>query len=183
MCLESKKQVYLIHFDRPFRHAKHYLGFTSIGVRNRFNRHLNGDASSLTKAAIQDGVKLVVVRVWNGSRTDERRLKGHSSTRYCPFCKGNVTMGEYLSVKRKTLTYKRDGRCDCKWCGATNSPSKSITKVNMDGEKIVMPIPYKARMYEYAGLGPFCDKECYTSYNGVWPYDAFGPLPVEYERE
>ena len=36
--------VYLIHLDRPYKHARHYLGFTSGGKRaalRRFKRHSN----------------------------------------------------------------------------------------------------------------------------------------------
>ena len=33
--------VYLLHFDPPYRHAKHYLGYTKAeSVKARFERHL-----------------------------------------------------------------------------------------------------------------------------------------------
>jgi predicted GIY-YIG superfamily endonuclease len=80
--------VYLLHFDGPLGHAKHYLGFCENG--NLFERiayHLKGRGSRLVKAAVASGCGIYVVRLWKGAtRDDERRLKNHSSTRYCPVC-------------------------------------------------------------------------------------------------
>lgn len=82
----SKGTVYLIHFDRPFKHARHYMGWTGIGVR-RFNRHAAGHGARLLAVIQAAGIGWWVVRQWSGRRALERRLKkrgGHA--RLCPDC-------------------------------------------------------------------------------------------------
>jgi hypothetical protein len=86
--------VYLVHFDKPFHHAKHYLGFcddagrdTDLAVSSRIDYHRRKKGSRLLAAVVDHGIGFEVVRVWPGAtRNFERRLKGHSSTRYCPVC-------------------------------------------------------------------------------------------------
>jgi hypothetical protein len=49
--------------------------------------HRTGKGSKLMRAVTLAGIDWEVVRVWkNGTRSDERRFKGHSSTRLCPVC-------------------------------------------------------------------------------------------------
>ncbi len=41
--------VYLLHFDPPYHHARHYLGFTDrVSLRVRVEEHLNGKGAALT---------------------------------------------------------------------------------------------------------------------------------------
>lgn len=80
--------VYLLHFDHPFGHAKHYLGYAEDDrIDARIEHHRNGTGGNLCAHAVKAGCKLLLVRVWPGAtRDDERRLKSHSSTRNCPLC-------------------------------------------------------------------------------------------------
>jgi predicted GIY-YIG superfamily endonuclease len=77
--------IYLLHFDPPYKHAKHYLGYSADPVK-RFERHKAGHGARLVKVAMAAGVKMVLVWVKSGNRKLERRLKGHSSTRICTVC-------------------------------------------------------------------------------------------------
>jgi hypothetical protein len=83
--------VYLIHIEPPYRHAKHYLGFTYAddSPKKRFDRHVAGRGSPLIKAALEAGSSVEVVRVWkNVDRTLERTLKLRKNTpTLCPICK------------------------------------------------------------------------------------------------
>lgn len=79
--------VYLIHFDRPYKHARHYLGFTR-DIPLRELRHRAGNGARLMQVVNEAGIGWKVVRVWYGDRYLERRLKKHSGTRYCPICGG-----------------------------------------------------------------------------------------------
>lgn len=81
--------IYLIHLDRPFHHAKHYLGYCEEGEeQRRLERHRKGDGSKLLRAVNAAGIPYSIVRTWpNADRNQERRFKGHSSTRLCPTCK------------------------------------------------------------------------------------------------
>lgn len=86
-----------MHFERPFKHAKHYIGFVDTAggrdpqraLETRLDYHRKGQGSKLLRAVSLAGISFEVVRTWpTGDRTMERRLKGHSSTRYCPSCSG-----------------------------------------------------------------------------------------------
>lgn len=37
--------VYLLHFDRPYRHARHYLGWTPRAVSERVADHATGNGA------------------------------------------------------------------------------------------------------------------------------------------
>lgn len=81
--------VYLIHLDKPFRHARHYLGYSQglDSIKYRLAHHKSGSGANLLKHVANAGIGFQIVRVWpNGSKSDERRLKSHSSTRLCPIC-------------------------------------------------------------------------------------------------
>jgi hypothetical protein len=86
--------LYLIHFAEPYRHASHYLGFVDTArhpleeaLESRLDFHRKGRGSRLLAAVSAAGIDWEVVRVWEeGTRTDERRLKGKASTRLCPTC-------------------------------------------------------------------------------------------------
>ncbi len=77
---------YLLHFSRPYRHAKHYLGFTT-DLLTRLRLHDAGQGARLTQVAREAGIDLILARTWNGDRGYERRLKRqHNSPRLCPIC-------------------------------------------------------------------------------------------------
>lgn len=82
-------KLYLLHFEPSFKHAQHYLGWTS-DVDVRVERHCNGRGSPLVKAAIAAGCTVTVVRVWeDATRSDERALKakGKNNRKLCPTCR------------------------------------------------------------------------------------------------
>jgi predicted GIY-YIG superfamily endonuclease len=80
--------AYLLHFEGPYKHARHYLGW-SEDILARFERHVRGNGSPLVKAAFAEGCAIRLVRVWPGAtRDDERRLKRRkNSPRLCPVCR------------------------------------------------------------------------------------------------
>lgn len=80
--------VYLLHFDRPYRHARHYLGYTD-DLPARIERHLAGNGGRLLQVIKAAGIGFKVARTWEGDRSLERRLKSwHKSAQLCPICKG-----------------------------------------------------------------------------------------------
>lgn len=81
--------VYLLHFEPPYKHAKHYMGWTT-DVEVRVERHRNGGGSPLVKAALAAGCVVTVVRTWpNVTRAFERELKNRKGApRLCPTCRG-----------------------------------------------------------------------------------------------
>lgn len=79
--------VYLLHFDEPYKHAGHYVGFTESPNGERFEAHLVGAGARLLQVLGAVGIGWQPVRVWRGRRDDERRLKRASHhRRACPVC-------------------------------------------------------------------------------------------------
>lgn len=80
--------LYLIHFERPYWHARHYLGFSQFGkAERRFAAHVAGRGGPLTRAVVAAGIKLTLAAVWEGDRTQERKWKRDSHLkRRCPVC-------------------------------------------------------------------------------------------------
>ena len=79
--------IYLLHFEPPYRHARHYLGFTDNDVEQRLAEHRAGRGARLTQVAVDAGCQLLLVRTWEGDRNTERRFKNHNhAPRFCPLC-------------------------------------------------------------------------------------------------
>lgn len=83
-----KGTIYLLHFDPPYKHARHYLGWTSKTVEERVFAHLRGDGSPLVKAATRAGHGIVIADTWEDTdRFEERRMKNtHRVPDFCPIC-------------------------------------------------------------------------------------------------
>jgi hypothetical protein len=80
--------IYLIHFDKPYHHAKHYLGWANDrNLEARLEHHRNGNGSRLMAAVAKAGIEWKVVRTWRGSRDTERTMKNNGAVgKYCPIC-------------------------------------------------------------------------------------------------
>jgi len=81
--------VYLLHFDRPYRHARHYIGFVEGSLLERLARHRRGDGARIIEVINAAGITFTVARVWElGDRTYERKLKERGgAARICPLCR------------------------------------------------------------------------------------------------
>lgn len=84
--------VYLIHFDRPYKHAVHYLGFVDGGeaeVQARLDRHRSGQGARLMAVVTAAGIGWRLARTWPGyTRGQERKLKCRKSApKLCPVCR------------------------------------------------------------------------------------------------
>ena len=78
--------VYLLHFTRPYKHARHYMGSTNDLIA-RIAEHRAGRGARLVEVIMQAGIDFVVARTWEGDRNTERRLKNRKgSPRLCPIC-------------------------------------------------------------------------------------------------
>jgi hypothetical protein len=79
--------IYLLHFDRPLHHARHYLGYAA-DIDKRVARHWAGHGSRLVRAVMQAGIGVKVVCRWDGDRHLERKLHNRkNSSRLCPICR------------------------------------------------------------------------------------------------
>lgn len=81
---------YLIHFETPLHHARHYLGYAD-DIARRLRQHRAGRGARLMAVVSEQGIDWQCVRVWVGEdRHFERRLKNrHESPRLCPVCRGD----------------------------------------------------------------------------------------------
>jgi predicted GIY-YIG superfamily endonuclease len=88
--MQSVGTVYLIHFWKPYRHAKHYMGY-SEHLDKRIADHLCGMGARLMEVVTQAGIEWRVSRTWPGDRKLERRLKNRKDAPHiCPICSGEA---------------------------------------------------------------------------------------------
>lgn len=80
--------VYLLHFERPYKHARHYRGYTD-DLTARLAAHANGSGARLMAVIHAAGIGFTLARTWPGTRTRERQLKNQGgAARMCPICLG-----------------------------------------------------------------------------------------------
>ena len=80
--------VYLIHFDVPYAHARHYTGWTACDLQGRLAEHSAGRGARLMAVITQAGIGWTLARTWKGSRARERQLKRQGgASRRCPICR------------------------------------------------------------------------------------------------
>jgi predicted GIY-YIG superfamily endonuclease len=94
--------IYLLHFEEPYRHARHYLGWTG-DLRRRLALHRKGRSGArLMHAVASAGVPWHCVARWLGTRDDERAMKRRRElASWCPTCRA-----ERLA-RRAALTRER----------------------------------------------------------------------------
>lgn len=80
--------IYLLHFDAPYRHARHYLGTAAAGhLEARLAAHAAGRGARLTQVVAAAGIGWQLARTWPGGRDRERQLKRQGgASRRCPMC-------------------------------------------------------------------------------------------------
>lgn len=79
--------IYVLHFNRPFKHAKHYIGWTEKLV-DRLDAHEKGNGSKLMRAVKEAQIGFSVANVFVGTRDDERKMKKQKNgPRFCQLCK------------------------------------------------------------------------------------------------
>lgn len=81
--------VYLLHFSRPYKHAKHYIGWAKR-LEERIAHHRNGTGARLTQVVASAGIDLLLARTWKDKGKDfERKLKNcKKASEFCPICSG-----------------------------------------------------------------------------------------------
>jgi predicted GIY-YIG superfamily endonuclease len=78
--------VYLIHLDTPYKHARHYTGWTT-DLPARLQAHRNGHGARLMQVITAAGITWRLARTWPGGRSRERAIKNrHEAPRLCPEC-------------------------------------------------------------------------------------------------
>ena len=157
----SAGMVYLLHFDQPYKHARHYVGWAT-NVKRRLAEHQAGRGARLLAVVHAAGIGWQLARMWPGSRARERQIKrqgGHA--RHCPLC----------GVRPRTLPRNRDG-----------SLSRSRTT---DAQKLAAGVMTAAQLAEHTALrrGAVTGKPSRPAERGPllddpWAIRPAPPLPV-----
>lgn len=79
--------VYLLHFDAPLHHARHYIGYAK-DIDARLDDHRTGNGARIMQAVADAGITWRLARVWpDAGRPYERQLKRQKhAARFCPIC-------------------------------------------------------------------------------------------------
>jgi predicted GIY-YIG superfamily endonuclease len=78
--------IYLLHFSEAFKHAKHYIGFTT-DLPGRLAEHASGAGARLLQVITEAGLSFELARTWQGTRKTERSLKNRKEApALCPLC-------------------------------------------------------------------------------------------------
>jgi predicted GIY-YIG superfamily endonuclease len=82
--------VYILHFDSPYHHARHYVGYTK-NTDKRLAQHKAGSGARLMEVITQAGIGFQLAKVWKSkTRKFERYIKNsHNTARFCPICQKN----------------------------------------------------------------------------------------------
>ena len=85
--MEKNYTCYLLHFDRPLCHAKHYIGCT-MDVEKRLELHRKNPGPRILQVLKEKGIGFQLVRTWNcKDKHFERRLKNRKEAPcLCPIC-------------------------------------------------------------------------------------------------
>lgn len=82
--------VYVLHFEKKYKHARHYIGFSRRkNFLNRLAFHRAGKGGNgLIQAVVKEGIKILVGNIFfNKDGNYERYLKQQKkSSRYCLIC-------------------------------------------------------------------------------------------------
>ena len=65
MSRKSEGTIYLLHFARPYRHAKHYLGF-AVHLDARLAHHGKASGARLMQVVREAGIDWQLARIWTG---------------------------------------------------------------------------------------------------------------------
>jgi predicted GIY-YIG superfamily endonuclease len=137
--------IYMMHFDKPFKHAKHYVGYTT-NFEKRLERHRKGGGSRLLRAVGESGIKYHVVKTWHGDRSIERRIKNQKNApRFCPICKHIVSNShqhnriKVRNSKRVIALRKTRPPVFQQWLDKREKKLPKKYRIRIVNNKIIMP--------------------------------------------
>lgn len=91
--------VYLIHFETPFHHCQHYIGYSADDkFEQRIDCHKKNKGSRLIRAVNLAGINWIVARMWpNKDGNFERSLKNQKNAKkLCPTCIANKNKSKII---------------------------------------------------------------------------------------
>jgi predicted GIY-YIG superfamily endonuclease len=130
--------VYLLHLFTPYRHARHYLGY-SRNVAQRVKQHQSGRGVPLMRAVYQAGITFCLARVWDdGDMGLEKQLRHQKNNpRLCPFCSASLPQRSHClmkSVKKPSTHCDKYGHA---WIPSTLDGFEICSNTTYIGGKLV----------------------------------------------
>jgi predicted GIY-YIG superfamily endonuclease len=96
------RYVYLIHFNEPYKHARHYLG-SCDKLFARMQQHTRGTGARLLAVIKDAGISWQLVAVWKGDKKSERAARNrHDRQSLCPLCADARRQRKTASAQRIT---------------------------------------------------------------------------------
>ena len=79
--------TYLLHFERAYRHARHYVGWTT-DLDQRLDAHRRGNSDKFMRYVHAAGIGFVLARTWPDTTKDREDSVKHQggASRICPEC-------------------------------------------------------------------------------------------------
>jgi predicted GIY-YIG superfamily endonuclease len=151
--------TYLLHFDRPYRHARHYTGWTT-DLKGRLDAHRRGDGSKFMRYVRAAGIRFTLARVWPNTTKDREDSVKHrgGASRFCPECGAVPGTPRLASDKtpepadrRPMWMADRDGE----WADGTPiiyDPDLTWQQARADRAAVQIPEPDPAGREELAAL-------------------------------
>lgn len=115
--------VYLIHLERPFKHARHYVGSTqNLLERIRCYRAANADACAFMRAVHRAAIDWDVAAVWSFETIEEaltweysfkksgRGKHSRTAARSCPACRESALKLNRERMRRLRARRREDER-------------------------------------------------------------------------
>jgi len=148
--------TYLLHFDRPYGHARHYVGWTQ-DLAARLQAHARGRGARLVQVVVKAGIGFRLARTWPESTRDREDLIKHAggARRYCPECgvkpRDQATPPIPAPDRRPMWMADRDGQ----WDDGTPiiyDPDLTWQQARADRAAMQIPEPGPAGQAELAAL-------------------------------
>ena len=86
-------KLYILHFHKAYKHAKHYQGITN-DIDRRILEHRQGQGARLTKVLKDNGISFDYAVIgeyltYSEAKAREKHLKTcyKKPSRYCPMCR------------------------------------------------------------------------------------------------
>lgn len=88
--MDDMNWLYLLHFDIPLKHARHYAGATT-NLEQRLEEHASGKGAAILRHLLQIGTGWKLAKLWTTEKSlpfeIERAMKSQKNgPRYCPLC-------------------------------------------------------------------------------------------------
>lgn len=122
----DQRCVYLLHFETPLHHARHYLGVTRRGLGIRLVKHYSGRGAKLMAAVVAAGIEVRLARTWPAGRDAERALKRwKKNPTLCPLCRSLQGSGSVSQAHTQPAPQWRHRRVEVA-VGGVDAPDRFI---------------------------------------------------------